>query len=168
MVRGVICMIIDLYTSSADRRKLDKTANMTAITGLTGLSCAPTNTVNFLNPEFLIDYNANYLNANYLYCRDFDRYYYINNMRFDTAGRLVLPCTIDRRMSACNSIKAMTATILRAESLGQPTKIPDNKLPVNPNKKDITSIVIPETSKTLSTTAKWSYLLTVIGGEPTT
>lgn len=161
-------MTIDLYNCSADRRKLDKSANMTAITGLNGLSCAPTNTVNLLNPEFLIDYDASYLNANYLYCRDFDRYYYVNNIRFDTAGRLILPCTSDRRMTACNSIKAMQATILRAESLGQPTKIPDNKLPVYPNKKDITSIVIPETSNTLSTTATWSYLLTVIGGEPTT
>lgn len=160
-------MTIDLYACNADRRKLDKSANLTAITGENGLSCRPTAQVNMINPEFEIDYSSAYLNCNYLYCRDFDRWYYVDNPRFNTAGRLVLPCTIDRRMTARNSITSCEATILRAESLGNPTKIPDSKLPVNPNKKQITSIVIPETSGTLSTDAVWSYLLTVIGGETT-
>lgn len=160
-------MIIDLYACSADRRKLDKSGNLTAITGLSGISCRPTAQVNMINPEFEIDYASAYLSCNYLYCRDFDRWYYVDNPRFNTAGRIVLPCTIDRRMTARTSIAGCEATILRAESLGNPTKIPDSKLPVNPNKKQITSIVIPETSQTLSTSATWSYLLTVIGGEPT-
>lgn len=163
---GVI-MIIDLYACNADRRKLDKSANLTSITGENGISCRPTAQVNLLNPEFEIDYASAYLNCNYLYCRDFDRWYFVENTRFNTAGRIVLPCTIDRRMTARNSIASCEATIVRAESLGNPTKIPDSKLPVNPNKKQITSIVIPETSGTFSTDATWSYLLTVIGGEAT-
>ena len=163
---GVLLMTIHLYNCTADRRKLDKTANLTAITGENGLTCAPTDKVNMLTPEFVIDYNSAYTNANYLYCYDFDRWYYINNPRFNTAGRYVLPCTIDRRMSAHTAISGLQATIIRAESIGNPTKIPDSKLPINPNKKQITSIVLPETSNTLSTDATWSYLLTVIGGEP--
>lgn len=159
-------MTIDLYNCTADRRKLDKSASMTAITGENGLSCRPTAQVNMINPEFEIDYSAAYTNCNYLYCRDFDRWYFVDNPRFNTAGRFVLPCTIDVRMTARASISNCKATILRAESLGNPTKIPDSKLPINPNKKQITSIVIPETSGTLSTNAVWSYLLTVIGGAP--
>ena len=163
---GVICMIIDLYTCSADRRKLNKSSSMTAITGLAGLSCAPTDRVNMITPEFVIDYNSTYLSANYLYCRDFDRYYFISNPRFDTAGRIVLPCVIDVRMTAHTKIAASECIITRAESIGQPTQIIDSKLPVNPANKIITSILLPETSDSLNTDAEYSYLLTVIGGAP--
>lgn len=161
-------MTIDLYTNTADRRKLDKSANLTAITGEGGLSCRPTAQVNLINPEFEIDFSAAYINANYLYCRDFDRWYFIDNPRFNTAGRYVLPCTLDIRMTARNAISACQATILRAESLGNPTKIPDNKLPINPNKKKVTSIILPQTAgESIGTDITYSYILTVIGGEPT-
>lgn len=161
-------MTIDLYKCTADRRVLDKTASLTAITGEGGLSCRPTAAVNMTNPEFEIDYAAAYTNCNYLYCRDFDRWYFVDNPRFNTAGRYVLPCSIDVRMTARNSITGCQATILRAESLGNPTKIPDSKLPVNPNKKKVTSIILPQISgESLGTDITYSYILTVIGGAPT-
>lgn len=164
---GVLIMVIDLYTVTADRRCLDKITGATRITGNDGLNCRPTDKVSILNPEFEVDYSAAYMQANYCYCRDFDTYYFISNPRLNTAQRIVLPCNIDVRQTASNAILATPATIVRAESKGHPTQINDSKLPVNPSEKIVTSIVLNETSGLLTTDGNYSYILTVIGGQPT-
>jgi hypothetical protein len=70
-----------------------------------------------------------------------------------------------------NQIKNSVATILRSESVGAPTHYTDNKLPVYPNKKNITSIVMPVNNSDLSSayldgTGDY-YILTVVGGTAT-
>lgn len=159
-------MTVHLYNSSADYRVANKSNYLTLLTGVGGLSCRPTEKINMISPEFVVDYNAAYLNCNYLYCSDFDRYYFVSNPRFDSGGRLVLPCQLDIRMTANLSIRGTSATVTRSESIGNPTQIPDKMLPVNPSKKQITSIVLPETTGLFDTDAEYSYLLTVIGGTP--
>ena len=157
-------MTITLYKSSADPRALDKITSATQIG--TAITVKPTEKVNIINPVFEVDYNDTYFTVNYLYCDTFDRYYYITNAAVNTGHRIELSCALDVRQSFSATIKNTTAVIVRSESIAQPTKIIDDKLPINPSKKIITSILLPETSNSFNTDAEYSYLLTVVGGTP--
>lgn len=158
-------MTIDLYASAFDKRQLDKITNATKLNSQP-VSVMPTSIINDESPVFELAYNSSYLNANYVYCSSFDRYYYVNERRVNTAGRIELVCYIDVRQSFSNSIKATECTVIRSEAIATPTRIHDNKLPVNPTSKIVTSIVLPETTQTFDTDASYSYVLTVVGGEP--
>lgn len=159
-------MKIWLYRTASDNRKLDKITGATALTGDAGITIQNTDRIDLLTPIFEIAVASAYMTANYLYCDAYDRYYYIRTNRINTAQRLELHCEVDVRQSFAAALQATECTIIRAESIAQPTKIIDSKLPVNPTSKIVTSIVLPETSKTFSTDAVNSYLLTVVGGEP--
>lgn len=159
-------MTINLYKIAKDNRVCDKISGASPI-NLTPISVQPTELVNLISPVFELAYEASYLTANYLYCDTYDRSYYITEARVNTAQRIELVCVVDVRQSFSTAIKATECTIIRAESIAAPTKIIDTKLPVNPSTKIITSIVLPETTQTFDTDASYSYLLTVVGGEPT-
>lgn len=158
-------MNITLYKTAADNRKLDKISDAVLLSQ-TAIPIQNTDRIDMLSPVFEIAVDATYMTANYLYCDTYDRYYYITTNRINTAQRLELICEVDVRQSFKNAILATDCTVIRAESIGTPTKIADNKLPVNPASKIVTSIILPETSGTLDTDASYSYLLTVVGGEP--
>lgn len=159
-------MKIWLYRTASDNRKIDKITGATNLTGESGLTIQNTDRIDLLSPIFEIAVGATYMTANYLFCDTYDRYYYIRTNRINTAQRLELHCEVDVRQSFAAALQATECTIIRAESIAQPTKIIDSKLPVNPTSKIVTSIILPETSKTFSTDAVNSYLLTVVGGEP--
>ena len=159
-------MTLTLYQTTADPRALDKISDATRLSPEGGITIANTDRVDLLSPIFEIAMNSSYMTANYAYCDTLDRYYYINDVAINTAQRLELHCSVDVRQSFSSAIRATECTIIRAESIAQPTKIIDSKLPVNPTSKIVTSIVLPETSQTLDTDAEWSYLLTVVGGAP--
>lgn len=133
----MMAFTVTLYTNSADRRVVDKTGNLTAITGGSNVSCSPTEAVDMLRPTFVINYNANFLTANYLYCSVFDRYYYINEREIEIGKKIILHCEVDPLMSWKGSIKECVGCITRSESVGGPTFVPDNQLPVNPKEKDL-------------------------------
>lgn len=155
-------MTITLYKVIADKRALDKVSELTPV--YSALPVYPLREVSVVNPVFIIDYSADYLSCNYVYCDLYDRYYYINNMQVDTAGRLNVYCDIDVRQSYSTAIKNVSCTVVRGG--GQPTDVVDSKLPVNPSAKDITSVVMPENNNSFDVNASYSYLLTVVGGEP--
>lgn len=159
-------MTLTLYQTAADPRALDKISNASTVSPEGGITIQNTDRIDLISPVFEIAMNSSYMTANYAYCDTLDRYYYINDIAINTAQRLELHCTVDVRQSFSSSIIATECTIVRAEILGQPTKIIDNKLPVNPTSKIVTSIVLPESSQSFDTDAEWSYLLTVVGGAP--
>lgn len=158
-------MTVDLYKIAKDMRVLNKIAGASTLNN-TPITVKPTEKVSILSPVFEIDMDAVYMTANYLYCDTFDRYYYIRDVRVNTAQRLELECMVDVRQSFSAALKNSEVTVIRNEKIRYPTQIQDNKLPVNPSRKVITSIIIPEIDNSFSTTASYSYLLTVIGGEP--
>lgn len=157
-------MTINLYTVNKDPRSIDKLTTATLISS--GISIEPTEGINTLSPIFRIDYSDAYLGANYLYCDTFDRYYYVSPPRVITGHRIELPCSVDVRQSFQSAILNSSGVIIRAQAKDQPTQIVDDKLPINPNRKKICSIILPETSGTFDTDAEYSYLLTVVGGTP--
>lgn len=158
-------MTVNLYKIAKDMRVIDKIAGAVPLNN-TPVTIKPTEKVSLLSPTFEIDMDAVYMTANYLYCDTFDRYYYIRDVRVNTAQRLELDCFIDVRQSFMNDMKNSELTVIRNEAVGLPTQISDNKLPVNPSRKCITSIVLADSTHSFSTDSSYSYLLTVVGGEP--
>lgn len=161
-------MTIDIYNIAKDTRVLNKTAGASPINSQP-IVIKPTDKINLTSPVFELDYDASYMTATYLYCYDYDRYYWIQQPRINTAQRLELPCSIDVRQSFSTAIRNTECTVIRSESVGKPTMYTDTKLPVYPSKKNITSIPMPENSNSFYTLALDSlhdcYLLTVVGGE---
>lgn len=158
-------MTINLYKIAKDYRVVDKITGAVALNNQP-ITIKPTDRISLLTPVFELDMDNSYMTANYLYCDIFDSYYYITDVRVNTAQRLELECMIDVRQTFSAGLLTSEATVIRNEKLLYPTQIQDSKLPVNPSRKIITSIVIPEVNKSFSTSASYSYLLTVVGGEP--
>lgn len=158
-----------LYNISADSRQLVKVDNSTPYTEA-HTAVKPTAPLDIITPTFIFDYSAAALACNYLYCHEFKRFYFVKNIAVDTAGRINITCAVDVLQTYANQIKNSYATILRSESIGQPTKFIDSKLPVYPSKKNVTSIIMAQVAvplnSQLSTSDGDNYLLTVVGGSP--
>ena len=155
-------MYINLYKISKDNRVVNKVGGVQP--SYTNVALYPLREVSVIRPVFEIDYNAALLQCNYLYCDTFDSYYYIVDSKVNTAGRLALSCFIDVRQTYSSSIAATPCTVIRGAP--QPTQIVDSKLPIDPAHKKITSVLLPELSDSFGTDKSYSYLLTVVGGEP--
>lgn len=118
----------------------------------------PLSIISQLNPVFVVDYNAAYLNANYIICSFLNRKYFCT-VSVDTAGRCVISCAVDY-LSSFN-LSNCPVHVLRNEKVGI-NKIPDSKLPIIPNEKEIVSTILK--SNFFTKTESNSYLLSVIGG----
>lgn len=85
-----------------------------------------------LKPTFILSYFKNITNRNYLYCVDYDRYYYIDSFTFISGGRMEINCHIDILKTYQSSINNMTNIhVVRNENIGK-NIITDNKLPLKP------------------------------------
>ena len=122
-------MTVTLYLNTSDPRVVDK--SLTVI--VQNITITPTSTINVINPVITINFNANYLFANYAYISDFQRYYFVNPANIEIGKRITLPLQVDVLMSYASQIRQCTACVIRSESASRPTYIPDDKLPINPN-----------------------------------
>ena len=130
-------MTIDLYSTTDDNRIVDK--QLTSV--VSGVTVRPTEALSLMQPTFVVDTDSRYYAANYLYCDTFGRYYYINNITLDTGRRMRLHCSLDVLKSWASYIPDISATVVRSESIGHPTEIPDKMLPIDPNRYEYKSIL---------------------------
>lgn len=130
-------MTVTLYDCSDDSRVVSKN-----LTGAVAKSVAPYGVIDRMNPVFVMDYDVNLLNKNYLHCSDFNRYYFINDISVDTASRMYINCSVDVLMSFGSAIRACRATVVRSE---QPLnrRVVDEKLPIDPNAVVLKTIDFP-------------------------
>ena len=153
-------MILNLLKTTDDVRVCAKT-----VIPVTTINAIPTEKVNILNPSFIVEYNANLLNANYCYIAELGRYYYITSHNLERGNRLIFNCEVDVLKTYYEQIKNCTATVIRSESEGKPTSIIDKTLPINPNKEEVLSILFdkqPFIHDQLTTqTARCWYLQTM-------
>ena len=127
---------ITLYTSTADPKEVDKSSKLTQV-GSASITATPTESIDMLNPQVILNYDASYLSANYAYISDFGRYYYIDGVDVQPGQMITLSMSVDPLMSFASEIANCTACVTRSESVGQPTMVPDERLPINPNKKEL-------------------------------
>lgn len=154
---------IDIANTTANPDKYNKSNDTTIIQS--GVSISPLSTINQLTPVFVVDYDSRFLNANYIIAPFLGRKYFAT-VSVDTAGRLVIQCSVDY-ISSFNLSKC-PITVTRNGGIGKPTEIPDNKLPIIPNRKKIDSITVfsPDIDTTwINDTRSLNYVVTVVGGE---
>lgn len=159
-------MTITAYTNRADTNYADKSGKITLIGSYT---VDPYNVVDIERPVFIIDYSPALVGCNYLYVDDFSRFYFVTNA-VNKGGQIVLECLSDPLTSFLSYINGCDITVLRSESAGAPTMYEDTKLPVYPNKNNVTSIEMQSDNEWLNGNIlpppNNSFLLTVIGGSP--
>lgn len=147
-------MTITLYTYNGEPLAVDKPGK-TAIG--TAITIDPLSTIDILNPVFVISYDSTALSCNYVVCTELGRAYFAIPS-LDTAGRIVLTCTVDYMSSF--DLSSCPLNVVRNGGIAAPTMIPDTKLPINPNAKDIIKTSLNNNIFTKS--ESYCYLLTVI------
>lgn len=124
------------------------------------VTISPLSTINQLSPVFVIDYDARFLNANYVVAGFLSRKYFCT-VSVDTAGRMVLTCKVD---VLANNFNDCPLTVTRNGGIGKPTYIPDEKLPILPNRATITSTTAENPYFSSGLLDNKCYLVTVING----
>lgn len=156
-------MTLNLYNTSDDTRVMDKT-----VTLIKSVTAKPSENVSILSPVFILDYDVftdtTLLTANYLYCTELLRYYYITDIQILTGGRVRISCSVDVLKTYSDSIKNCDCVVTRSESVGKPSEIPDNNLPVDPNIMTVESIVFSHSPFDVNFNTDKCWLLTAIGG----
>ncbi len=150
---------IDIGYTTDNTYKVNKTVSYIA----QGVLIHPLSTVNQLSPVFVVDYDSRFLNANYVRANFLGRKY-LCTVSVDTAQKMYLSCSVD-----CLSSFALgncPITVTRNGGIGAPTEIPDNKLPVIPNRKDIDSITVFNSSISdfANDPRALNYVVTTVGG----
>lgn len=101
-------MTINLYTTTDDRRVLSKT--LTELAAVDNVNLL--DDCNVISPIFVLS-STDWANANYLYCENFKRYYFIDSVDYINGNLIRLHCSCDVLMSFKNDILATTAIINR-------------------------------------------------------
>lgn len=124
----------------------------------------PTNTINIFNPLITVDYNAEYLTANYIYIPLFSRYYYIRNISIQTGKKMLIECDVDPLMSFSDDIKTAFVNVCRAENPAN-RDLADDKIQINPKTYFIETNPFPNNPYTYGGN---QYVIGVNGTEVTT
>ena len=124
------------------------------------LEIHPISTIHQLTPVFVIDCNTLLLNANYVVADFLSRKYFCT-VSIDTANRMILTCKVD---VLANDLSNCPITVTRNEGIGKPSYIPDNKLPILPNKESITSTTASNDYFNTGALQTHCYLVTVVNG----
>lgn len=150
-------MTITIGTTSDDSLKLTKSFSGNDVTVQLKSPC------DILNPVFVLAYNTSYLTANYLYCSDFNRYYFINNVQVLTGNRIELPCSVDVLMSYNNQIKRLICNVKRnQDSKIRSIYMSDSAKPLEA--KTITETHVFDADPFVRGDGYRNYVLTVLGG----
>lgn len=146
---------IDVGYTTDNAAKVNK--NVTALKS--NVTINPLSVLDQLSPTFVIDYDASLWGANYVECAALGRKYFCT-VSSNTAQRMILNCSVDVLSSF--DLSSCSITVIRNAAAGI-NIIPDTKLPVIPNKKQIDSYIL--SSDFFTKTDTNSYLLAVIGDD---
>lgn len=104
-------MIMDLYTNSSDNNVVNK--NLTLVAELTGTL---RNETDIMTPVVVIETtSANAIATNYIYIPDFNRYYYVQNVRILANNAFEFTLRVDVLKSFWSAYKECYAVIERQE-----------------------------------------------------
>lgn len=150
---------LQLLQTSSDNRALYKSWN-----GLKSLTCTIKEPCELSNPIFIVAFDNSAFNANYAYCDNFGRYYYINERVLVTGGRIELHCHVDVLQTYNSSIAALTATVTRQQHAGI-NHVPDSLLPLSPAKQTYVAALGGNVfNLTGANNLSFNFVLNVAGG----
>ena len=106
-------MTCDLYSTKSENNVLSKTLNEIK----KNIAVKLKNDTSIIKPTFILSNdNINFKELNYLYCVDFGRYYYIDNITLLNGNLIALECHVDVLMSFANDIKNASVLVLNSET----------------------------------------------------
>ncbi len=156
-------MYMNLYQNGQDRRVIGKTLT----NGFSINDIEIKQDTNILKPSIIIKYFSGVMAYNYCYISIFDRYYFIDNIQVLSGGRVELICSVDVLNTYATEIKALNAILTRG-SIGQPTMIIDNRLPLKQT-KNVKTYEFSGGDFNIDTATKLSnnFVLNIMGGGST-
>lgn len=108
---------ITLYNNPDDPRKAVKNLG----TGYVVNNVVPTEDCDVLNPTFILNYNANYANYNYVVAgAPFNRSYFIIDKKISIGKKIEISCAVDVLQTYWDQIKGNTVNVIRQENLKEP------------------------------------------------
>lgn len=157
-------VIMTAYTNSSEASVVNK-----QVAEIGNYSIRPTDNMDIEKPKFIVKYSDSLIPCNYIHVPKYNRYYFAW-ITTKPGGEAIIDCLSDPLMSFWDDIKNCDFLALRNAGIGKPSLYTDNQLPVYPNKKNVTSIVMPVLNDELSTNyldgSGLYYMLTVISGTP--
>lgn len=154
---------ITLYACTADNRQVDKTNYLTSV--ITGTAIFYENS-SIVAPVIKFDWGNSFVSSvNYAYIQEFNRWYYITDVRALIGGSVEYSLRCDVLMTYKGNIYNSTQTVSRSESIGAPTMIEDDFLPISP-KRDVKVILFEGGYFNLheATSLSYNFILNVAGG----
>lgn len=164
-------MTIYLYNLLTDPRTVDKSgtgmlspASMpnTGYDIITGMSGTLRDRCDMIDPviSLAID-KSEVTNFNYIYVKDWKRYYFVNRIVIETTGLLTIYCHVDVLFSYKDGIRALSAYVARTESNAKPF-LADPKRPLSQN--ETYTVLTPSSgtgvfNPTSNTSSKLSFVI---------
>lgn len=121
-------MVITFYTSTANPKQANKANFLTQIG--TAKTLNPTRALALLTPVVSVEYNANFVRANYCYIGAPFNSYYFCKCAVDVAGKIIVECQADPVYTWYDYLINCPATIIRNENIGI-NYVVDNQLPID-------------------------------------
>lgn len=128
---------VQLLSSADDPRVLDKTFSTIAT-----VTAEPTENCSLITPTITLVYSSTYIGITHFYVTEWDKYFFVTGLSVSPGAKTIVSGSVDFLTTYKDDILNCTATVLRSESVGAPTMIPDSMLPIIPGKFDVTSIVL--------------------------
>ena len=150
---------IQLGTFTSDRRDLRKSYSLG-----NGIACEIKEARSITRPVFIVGTDKINFGYNYLYCSNFGRYYFIDNMTVEPGQRIAIHCSVDVLETYKSGIQALSVNVIRQENQYK-EYLPDSKF-VLQNKFDKITRLFPTQpfSEALSASTD-SYVLAIAGNE---
>lgn len=106
------------YQYAATPERVDKTAYLTEVGTLNNIYLKEN--TNLMQPIFYLKTNPVVYNANYVFCSDTQRYYYIDDISAIGGGQVSISCNIDVLYTYKNEILDSTAWIETSSDITSP------------------------------------------------
>ena len=105
-------MDISIYHNSSENNEINK--RITLISSISAIFKAP---VSIENPVLIVEYDEDLLSSNYVYIAEYSRYYFIEDIKAVTGGRLELYLSVDVLMSFSTAILTLPVIVDKQEQL---------------------------------------------------
>ena len=140
---------VNFYKYTGDMRKINKGIG----SHLYAYNVYLNNDCDILTPEFSVPYSDTFVQeCNYAYIDAWKRFYYITDMRTDSAGKLYVKMSIDVLKTYATQILASDVNVIRNQ-VGGMTHVIDDKYPLYPELNDIQIVQLNNVTKPLTRTS---------------
>lgn len=127
---------VRLLSSGDDPRVLNKT-----FTTIATVTAQPTENCSLITPTITLAYSSSLIGVTHFYVVEWQKYFFLTSLSVSPGSKIIISGSVDFLTTYKDDIRQCIATVVRSESIGSPTMIPDSKLPIDPNKKELLTAV---------------------------